>query len=113
MAALLEIKNLVVGTAGDTSGQAPVIKNVSLQLDPGEVLALIGQSGSGKTTLALSTLGYAKPGLEFRTGEVRLNGDDVLAMPADEKRRLRGQRVAYLAQSAAAAFNPALRIGPR
>ncbi|MXY14291.1 MAG: dipeptide ABC transporter ATP-binding protein [Proteobacteria bacterium] len=111
MPALLEIDNLVIEAAGGGASPAPVINGVSLQLDAGEVLALIGESGSGKTTLALSTLGYAKPGLEFRAGEVRLNGDDILAMPADEKRRLRGQRVAYLAQSAAAAFNPALRIG--
>ena len=77
----------------------------------GEVVALIGESGSGKTTIALSALGYAKPGLEFTGGEVRLDGQDVISMPRDEQRALRGQRVAYLAQSAAATFNPALTIG--
>lgn len=111
MAALLEIENLVVEATGGAGPRAPVIRGASLRLEAGEVLALIGESGSGKTTLALSALGYARPGLEFRAGEVRLGGDDLLAMAPDEKRRLRGQRVAYLAQSAAAAFNPALRIG--
>ena len=77
----------------------------------GEVVALIGESGSGKTTIALSALGYTKPGLEFAGGEVRLEGEDVIAMGADQLRTLRGQRVAYLAQSAAATFNPALTIG--
>ena len=111
MAALLEIKNLVIDAHAFDHRPMPVIKGVSLQLAQGEVLALIGESGSGKTTLALSTLGYTKPGLEFSAGEIRLGGDDILAMPPHEIRRLRGQRVTYLAQSAAAAFNPALTIG--
>ena len=77
----------------------------------GEVVALIGESGSGKATIALSALGYTKPGLEFAGGEVRLEGEDVITMAAEKQRTLRGQRVAYLAQSAAATFNPALTIG--
>ena len=72
---------------------------------------MIGESGSGKTTIALSALGYTKPGLEFTSGEVRLHGQDVISMPSEEKRLMRGQKVAYLAQSAAATFNPALTIG--
>ena len=111
MAPLLEVDSLVIDARTDEGRLLPIVKDVSFKLDRGEVLALIGESGSGKTTLALSALGYAKPGLEFSTGEVRLDGADILAMPPDEKRRLRGQRVAYLAQSAAASFNPALTIG--
>ena len=72
---------------------------------------MVGESGSGKTTIALSSLGYTKPGLEFTGGEVRLEGEDVITMESDQLRGLRGQRVAYLAQSAAATFNPALTIG--
>ncbi len=80
-------------------------------MNRGEVVALIGESGSGKTTIALSSLGYTKPGLEFAGGEVRLDGTDVITMPPSVRRQMRGQRVAYLAQSAAAAFNPAIPIG--
>jgi len=111
MPALLEIDQLKIDARKDDGGFLPIVKGVSFSVEPGEVVALIGESGSGKTTIALSALGYTKPGLVFAGGEVRLNGQDVISMPDDEKRNIRGKRVAYLAQSAAATFNPALTIG--
>ncbi len=111
MQALLEIDRLKIDARKDDGGLLPIVKGVSFNVQRGEVVALIGESGSGKTTIALSILGYTKPGLEFTGGEVRLDGQDVISMPPEEKRQLRGQRVAYLAQSAAATFNPALTIG--
>ena len=111
MPALLEIDRLKIDARGDDDGLTPIVKGVSFSVKRGEVVALIGESGSGKTTIALSALGYAKPGLEFTGGEVRLDGRDVISMPPNEQRALRGRRVAYLAQSAAATFNPALTIG--
>ena len=109
--ALLQVDRLKIDARRDDGGLTPIVKGVSFNVKRGEVVALIGESGSGKTTIALSALGYAKPGLEFTGGEVRLDGRDVISMPPDEQRALRGQRVAYLAQSAAATFNPALTIG--
>ena len=111
MSALLEVDRLTIEARKDDDSLSPIVKGVSFSVRRGEVVALIGESGSGKTTIALSALGYAKPGLEFSGGEVRLDGRDVISMPPEEKRDLRGQRVAYLAQSAAATFNPALTIG--
>ncbi len=111
MTALLEVDRLTIDARRDDGGLTPIVKGVSFSVKRGEVVALIGESGSGKTTIALSALGYAKPGLEFTGGEVRLDGRDVISMPREEQRALRGQRVAYLAQSAAATFNPALTIG--
>ena len=111
MPALLEVDRLRIDARNDDDSLSPIVKGVSFKVERGEVVALIGESGSGKTTIALSALGYAKPGLEFTGGEVRLHGRDVISMPPDEQRALRGQRVAYLAQSAAATFNPALTIG--
>ena len=111
MVALLEVDRLTIDARRDDGGLTPIVKGVSFSVKRGEVVALIGESGSGKTTIALSALGYAKPGLEFTGGEVRLDGRDVISMPREEQRALRGQRVAYLAQSAAATFNPALTIG--
>ena len=111
MAALLEVDQLRIEARKDDGSLLPIVRGVSFNVERGEVVALIGESGSGKTTIALSALGYTKPGLEFTGGEVRLHGRDVITMPPEEKRQLRGQRVAYLAQSAAATFNPALTIG--
>jgi len=111
MAALLEVDRLVIDAQTDGGALVPIVKGVSFDVAPGEVVALIGESGSGKTTIALSALGYTRPGLVFGSGEVRLHGEDVIALEPERKRRLRGGRVAYLAQSAAATFNPALTIG--
>ena len=111
MPALLEVDRLQIDARKDDDSLSPIVKSVSFNVERGEVVALIGESGSGKTTIALSALGYCKPGLEFTGGEVRLHGRDVITMEPDEQRDLRGQRVAYLAQSAAATFNPALTIG--
>ena len=111
MSALLEVDDLKISARRDDDSLLPIVKGVSFNVARGEVVALIGESGSGKTTIALSALGYTKPGLEFAGGEVRLESEDVITMESNQLRALRGQRVAYLAQSAAATFNPALTIG--
>ena len=111
MAHILEVDQLKIDARKDDGSLSPIVKGVSFNVKQGEVVALIGESGSGKTTIALSALGYTKPGLEFTSGEVRLHGQNVISMPSEQKRLMRGQKVAYLAQSAAATFNPALTIG--
>ena len=111
MSVLLEVDDLKISARRDDDSLLPIVKGVSFNVARGEVVALIGESGSGKTTIALSALGYTKPGLEFAGGEVRLENEDVISMESNQLRALRGQRVAYLAQSAAATFNPALTIG--
>jgi len=111
MSVLLEVDDLKISARRDDDSLLQIVKGVSFNVARGEVVALIGESGSGKTTIALSALGYTKPGLEFAGGEVRLENEDVITMESNQLRALRGQRVAYLAQSAAATFNPALTIG--
>ena len=111
MAALFEVKNLKIEARDEKGNPIPIVKGVSFDIQPGEVCALIGESGSGKTTIALATLAYTKPGLEFCGGEVLLRGKNILAMEPMQWRELRGKNVAYLAQSAAATFNPAITIG--
>ncbi len=111
MPALLEVKNLKIEAPKEDGPAVPIVKGVSFNVKAGEVVALIGESGSGKTTISLGALAYTKPGLEFSGGQILLHGEDILTMDRPAQRNLRGQRVAYLAQSAAATFNPAITIG--
>jgi peptide/nickel transport system ATP-binding protein len=84
-----------------------IVDNVDLQLQRGEVLGLIGESGAGKSTIGLSSMCYARAGLHIAGGEVVLGGVNIRALDAEGRRQVRGKRIAYIAQSAAAAFNPA------
>ena len=108
---LFEVKDLRISATNDDGVEIPIVKGVTFDIHKGEVVALIGESGSGKTTISLASLAYTKPGLHFAGGEVLLNGNDVLTMEPLQQRALRGASVAYLAQSAAATFNPAITIG--
>jgi peptide/nickel transport system ATP-binding protein len=91
-------------------GEVPIVKDVSFRIEPGEVLALIGESGSGKTTIGLALMGYARRGCRIAGGSVRIGETDVLGLSDAERRALRGRRVSYVAQSAAASFNPSRTI---
>ena len=108
---ILEVRDLKIEARPINSEAIPIVKDVSFEVQRGQVVALIGESGSGKTTISLAALGYTKPGLHFSGGEVLLQGEDMVRVSDNRKRQLRGENVAYLAQSAAATFNPALKIG--
>lgn len=96
--------------AGPVGQATTIVHDVSFSLQRGEVLALIGESGSGKTTIALSLLGYARPGCRITGGAINVGDDNMAAMSAAQLAGVRGRKVAYVAQSAAAAFNPSRRI---
>ena len=107
---IFEARDLKINAVRDDGSELPIVKGVDFKVRRGEVVALIGESGSGKTTISLSALGYCKPGLKFAGGEARLLGQDVTKMSTEELRPVRGEKVAYLAQSAAATFNPSILI---
>ncbi|MGO7989061.1 ABC transporter ATP-binding protein [Rhizobium leguminosarum] len=115
MPELLSVRNLKIEATSYPPGEPPkrvtIVDGVSFDLQKGKVLGLIGESGAGKSTIGLSALAYGRGGAEITGGEVRLDGADILALGKNGIRKIRGARVCYVAQSAAAAFNPAHRLG--
>ena len=104
----LEVRDLDVriGAAGPD-----VVSKIGFEVPAGEVLGLVGESGSGKTTVALALLGHARRGLRITSGEVLLDGTDLLQLDRGQLRAARGAKVAYVPQDPAAALNPAQRVG--
>lgn len=111
---LLEIRDMRIEATVYPPGEAPhditIVDGVSLTLQKGKVLGLIGESGAGKSTIGLASMAYGRGGVRITGGKVVLNGRDVLKAGRQGLRSLRGKEVRYVAQSAAAAFNPAHRL---
>jgi peptide/nickel transport system ATP-binding protein len=106
---LLEIRDLRIDGFSEDRWH-PIIKGIDLSIRRGEVLGLIGESGAGKSTLGLAAMGYTRPGCRITGGSITFDGMDVLSMSELQRRALRGHRITYVAQSAAASFNPAHRL---
>ncbi|CDM62092.1 MULTISPECIES: ABC transporter ATP-binding protein [Rhizobium] len=110
MTNLVEICDLKVEATTDSGRHVEIIKGVSLAVAKGEIVALIGESGSGKTTIALTLMGHARPGCRISGGIVSVAGKNMVALSEKQRAKVRGTEVAYVPQSAAAAFNPATTI---
>ena len=107
---LVQIRDLKVEATTDSGRKVEIIKGVDLDIAEGEIVALIGESGSGKTTIAMTLMGYARSGCTISGGAVWVDGADMVAMSESGRAAVRGAKIAYVPQSAAAAFNPAIRI---
>ena len=106
---LLNISKLSIDGIVNES-RSRIVNEVSLNLKKGEVLGLIGESGAGKSTLGLAAMGYTRDGCEIVEGSIEFDGVDLVNCSDNERRDLMGSRIAYVAQSAAASFNPSHRI---
>ena len=106
---LLEIRGLRIEGQSDEKW-TEIVKGVDLTLRRGEVLGLIGESGAGKSTIGLAAMAYARPGCRISAGTIMFDGKDLAQADDVEKRRVWGAKIAYVAQSAAASFNPAHRL---
>ena len=106
---LLQMKDIHIQGYSDEKWH-DIIIGVDISLNRGEVLGLIGESGAGKSTLGLAAMGFARPGCKIIKGEIVFDGIDLIQASEKEKRNLRGSRISYVAQSAAASFNPAHRL---
>ncbi len=106
---LLDIRGLrIEGRSGEAWSE--IVRGVNLRLHRGEVMGLIGESGAGKSTIGLAAMGFTRDGCRISGGSISFDGMELTSTPESDLRALRGARIAYVAQSAAASFNPAHRL---
>ena len=106
---LVDMQNIHIEGFSDDEWH-PIIKGVDLQLKRGQIMGLIGESGAGKSTLGLAAMGFARSGCKITRGSIYFDGTDLTKLSKRKKREYWGTRMTYVAQSAAAAFNPAQRL---
>lgn len=87
-----------------------IVRGVDVRLDRGEVVGLIGESGAGKSTIGIASMGFCRPGCRITAGSINFDGQELTTASERVLRKLRGVRISYVAQSAAASFNPAHRL---
>ncbi|WP_430465240.1 ABC transporter ATP-binding protein [Tabrizicola sp.] len=111
---LLCFNNLKIEATAYPPGEPPrhvvLVDGVTVSVEKGRVLGLIGESGAGKSTIGLSAMAFGRGGVRLTGGEIMLNGRNIRTADAAALRNLRGKEVTYVAQSAAASFNPAKRL---
>jgi peptide/nickel transport system ATP-binding protein len=106
---LVEMKGVKIEGFSDDKWH-PIIKGLDLTLKRGEVLGLIGESGAGKSTLGLAAMGYTKPGCRISEGSIKFDGEELVGASQQSLRAMWGSKIAYVAQSASASFNPAHKL---
>jgi len=107
---LVSVEGLNIVARDETGRDKLIVQDISFAVARGEVLALIGESGSGKSTIALALMGYVRRGCHFAGGSVEVGERSMLSLSNSELRDVRGSRICYIPQSAAASFNPSKTI---
>lgn len=109
-APLLQVRDL--STVFDTrAGQLPAVRDVSFDVAAGEIIGLVGESGSGKSVTGFSVLGLIDPPGRIISGSVKLNGRELIGLPARELRAVRGREIAMVFQDPSTTLNPVLTVG--
>jgi len=106
---ILTIRGLKI-TAQVDGIDSDIVHGIDLDLKRGEILGLIGESGAGKSSIGLAAMGFTRNGCKISAGEIDFDGLDLARATEKQKQSLRGVRIAYVAQSAAASFNPAHKL---
>ena len=106
MSPVIDIRNLSARSA-----VGPILRDVSLSVNAGEVMALVGESGAGKSTIAKAVLGILPAGIEVTGGNIMFEGTDLLALSPARLRDMLGVRIALIPQDPLTSLNPARRIG--
>ena len=106
---LLNVRDLCIEGYNNEKWQQ-IVNGVSLYVNRGEVLGLIGESGAGKTTIGIASMGYTKAGCRIKSGSIVFKGNELFGADDETLRKLRGPKISYVAQSAAASFNPAHKL---
>lgn len=109
MTAFLTIENLSVSI----NGTMPILRSVSLSVEAGEVRGLVGESGAGKSMIGKAILGTLPTALRVTSGQIILDGRDLLKLPPRERRKVIGAKAALIPQDPLTALNPSRRIGPQ
>jgi peptide/nickel transport system ATP-binding protein len=108
---ILEVKELTTKYITRFGEDVYAVDHVSLKVEEGKSLGIAGESGCGKSTLALSLMGYYLPPLHYMSGEIIIDGHNIIGMnPDDVRRSILGTEIAYIPQSAMNALNPTRKI---
>lgn len=103
---VLSVENLAI-KAGETS----LVKNISFQIQPGEIFALVGESGSGKSLTSLAIMRLLPEALDITGGQIVLNDESLFLLPEVKMQRVRGQQVAMIFQEPMTSLNPVMKVG--
>src|SRR5260221_3888181 len=107
---LIEVNNLTVDF-WNSDRWVNVVNQVSFAVNPGEALGLVGESGCGKSTTAYALLGYRRPNSRIRDGQVRLDNQNIIGLPAGELRRIRGKQISLVPQNPTTTLSPGMHVG--
>jgi peptide/nickel transport system ATP-binding protein len=107
---VISVRNLEVQILSDR-GSYPVVADMALEVRPGETLCIVGESGCGKSMTALALLRLRPEAARVTSGEIRIDGKDLLTMAEHQVEDLRGERIAMIFQEPLTALNPVLTIG--